>query len=83
MDKHKEALGGQGFVQLIDSMGSDASVVRAARVSFAGDMEVRTDSDNKKLIKYLLKNHHTSPFEHTVFTFHVKAPIFVARQWMR
>lgn len=83
MQTHIDTLGGQGFVELIDSMGSDQRVVQAARVSFNGDEEVRPPEDDQKLIKYLLKNHHTSPFEHVVFTFHAKVPIFVARQWMR
>jgi thymidylate synthase (FAD) len=71
----------KGFVDLIDSMGSDLSIVRAARVSYG-----KTSSDpekDKKLIKFLLNNDHGTPFEHTSFTFHVKAPIFVVRQWMR
>lgn len=83
MQTHIDTLGGQGFVELIDRMGDDRSVVRAARVSFAGDETVRPPEDDQKLIKYLLKNHHTSPFEHVVFTFHASVPIFVARQWMR
>ena len=68
-------------VQLIDHMGNDMSIVRAARVSYAG--ESKGDEKDRGLIKYLLKNRHTSPFEHVVFTFRVECPIFVARQWMR
>lgn len=78
-----EVLDGQGFVELIDSIGDDKSIVNAARVSYSGDNEERPEARDRKLIRYLLKNHHTSPFEHVMFTFHVKAPIFVARQWMR
>lgn len=80
----KHTLFDQGFVELVDSMGSDASIIKAARVSYNGDSLIleRADKD-KKLLRYLLKNRHTSPFEHVTFTFHVKAPIFVARQWMR
>lgn len=74
-----------GFVRLVDSMGSDLSVVRAARVSYnadwrAGESHIQTD---EKLIHYLWKNHHTSPFEACTLTFEVMAPIFVFRQWHR
>lgn len=73
-----------GFVTLVDSMGDDLRVVNSARVSHgASDAGERTDADNKRLIRYLLKNRHTSPLEHVQFTFMVECPIFVARQWMR
>lgn len=73
-----------GYVRLVDSMGSDLSVVRSARVSY--DAAWRTGEDDgkdAKLINYLWKNKHTSPFESVQFTFEVKAPIFVLRQWHR
>lgn len=73
-----------GYVRLVDHMGNDLSVVRSARVSY--DAEWRTGEDegkDTKLIHYLMKNRHTSPFESVVFTFEVKAPIFVFRQWHR
>jgi thymidylate synthase (FAD) len=73
-----------GHVRLVESMGSDLSIVRNARVSY--DAEWRAgDDDGKdaKLLNYLLKNKHTSPFESCVFTFDVKAPIFIFRQWHR
>lgn len=73
-----------GHVRLVESMGSDLSIVRNARVSY--DAEWRTGADDgkdAKLLNYLLKNKHTSPFESCVFTFDVKAPIFVFRQWHR
>lgn len=73
-----------GFVRLIESMGSDLSIVRNARVSY--DAEWRSGEDegkDAKLLNYLVKNRHTSPFESCVFTFEVKAPIFVFRQWHR
>ena len=73
-----------GHVRLVESMGSDLSIVRNARVSY--DAEWRAgDDDGKdaKLLNYLLKNHHTSPFESCVFTFDVRAPIFIFRQWHR
>lgn len=70
-----------GFVRLVDSMGSDLSIVRAARVSYAA--EPRDDGSDDKLIGYLWRNKHTSPFESAVFTFEIKCPMFVARQWHR
>ena len=73
-----------GFVALVESMGSDLSIVRNARVSY--DAEWRTGEDagkDEKLIKYLIKNNHTSPIESVNITFEVKAPIFVLRQWHR
>src|SRR6056297_1229681 len=71
----------KGFIELIDFMGSDLRAVEAARVSFQRGL---TNEDrDKKLIDYLMENGHESPFEHIVFTFKVKAPMFVARQWFR
>jgi len=73
-----------GFVRLIDSMGSDLSVVRAARISHDAAWRAGEDqSSDTRLINYLWKNHHTTPFEAVTFTFEVKAPIFVFRQWHR
>lgn len=71
----------KGFVELIDHMGDDNRVVSAARVSYLG--KSKGEVADAKLIKYLIENEHWSPFEHVVFQFMVKAPIFVARQWMR
>lgn len=71
----------KGFVKLIDNMGNDISVVRAARISHG--KEPIDEQRDKKLLEHLMKSGHESPFEHIVFTFHVKCPIFVARQWMR
>ena len=72
----------KGFVRLVDAMGSDLSVVNAARVSF-GKRKDTFDEGDKKLIKYLAVHEHTSPFRHACMQFHVKAPIFVFRQWMK
>lgn len=70
-----------GFVRLIDYLGGDNRVVASARVSYGpGTKTVRED---RKLIHYLMRNGHLSPFEQVVLTFHVKLPIFVARQWIR
>lgn len=62
-------------------MGDDLRVVNAARISY--DQVSKGEEADRKLIRYLLVNRHTSPFEHVIFTFHVKCPIFVARQWQR
>jgi len=71
----------KGFVRLVDHMGDDSRIVQSARVSYSkGTKTVREDA---KLINYLLKNKHWTPFEMVTFTFHVKLPIFIARQWMR
>jgi thymidylate synthase (FAD) len=71
----------KGFVRLVDYMGGDARVVQSARVSYGeGTKTVREDAG---LINYLMKNAHTSPFEQVVLTFHMKLPIFVARQVIR
>lgn len=80
LDKKFEVLD-KGFVRLVDYMGSDSRIVQSARVSYGeGTKTVREDS---ALIDYLLRNKHTSPFEQVVLTFHIKMPIFVARQWIR
>ncbi|MFA5689061.1 MAG: FAD-dependent thymidylate synthase [Kiritimatiellales bacterium] len=71
----------KGFVRLVDYMGGDARIVQTARVSYGeGTKTVREDAG---LIDYLLRNEHTSPFEHVIFELHCKMPIFVARQWIR
>lgn len=73
-----------GCIDLVDRMGSDLSVVRAARVSHNAAWRAGEDEGSDiKLINYLWKNKHTSPFEAVTFTFYVKAPIFVFRQWHR
>ncbi len=70
-----------GFVRLVDYMGDDGAVVQAARVSYgAGTKSV---SEDRGLIRYLMRNRHTTPFEMVEFKFHCKLPIFVARQWIR
>ena len=70
-----------GFVRLVDYMGTDGAIVQAARVSYGkGTKKVSRD---RELIRYLLGHQHTSPFEMVEFKFHVKLPIFVARQWIR
>jgi thymidylate synthase (FAD) len=70
-----------GFVRLIDCLGDDRRIVQAARVSYGSGL--KGDEKDKRLIDYLYRNDHGTPFEKVVFEFHVKLPIFVARQWMR
>ena len=86
----KKVLDTKGFVKLVDSMPShfecpklmcDSAIVQAARVSYGEGL--KDYESDKKLIEYLYKNKHTSPFEMVKFKFHVKAPIFIARQWFR
>ena len=69
-------------VTLVDSMGSDLSVVNAARVSFGKTHETLTEGD-KKLIRYLAKHGHWTPFGHATLSFHIESPIFVARQLVK
>lgn len=71
----------RGYVRLVDSMGNDNSVVQAARVSY--DAGIKTPEQDAKLIDYLMKNHHTSPFEQVVLVFHIKLPLFVFAQMVR
>ncbi|HET6656864.1 MAG TPA: FAD-dependent thymidylate synthase [Gaiellaceae bacterium] len=71
-----------GFVRLDDAMASDLSVVNAARVSFARRKDVMEESD-AGLIRFLMRERHGTPFEHNAFRFHIRAPIFVAREWFR
>ena len=80
LDKEYHVLD-HGFVRLVDYLGSDQRIVQSARVSYGEG--TKTYRQDKGLINYLLRNDHTSPFEQVVFTFHVKMPIFVARQWTR
>ena len=69
-------------VELIDSMGGDLSVVNAARVSF-GKMKKKLDKKDERLIAYLAKHKHWTPFGHCTLQFHIKAPVFVARQLVK
>jgi thymidylate synthase (FAD) len=70
-----------GFIRVIDYMGDDAAIVQAARVSYGRG--TRQVSDDRRLINYLMRHRHTSPFEMCELKLHVKLPIFVARQWIR
>ncbi len=80
--QHVMVLGGQGWIGLVDSMGTETSIVNAARVSF-GKMREEMDERDSKLLEYLIKHQHTSPLEHVTFTFLVHCPLFVRSQWHR
>ena len=70
-----------GFVRVIDYMGDDSSIVQSARVSYGkGTKKVSTDNG---LIKYLMRHWHSTPFEMCEIKYHIKLPIFIARQWIR
>ena len=71
-----------GYVRLVDTLGDDLSIVNAARVSYDKESDEFTERDGK-LIKFLLREQHTSPFRHAALTFEVYAPLFVARQWWK
>src|SRR5579862_6431486 len=71
-----------GFVRLDEAMADDLSVVNGARVSFAR-RKTEMDESDEALIRFLMRDRHGSPFEHNSFRFHIRCPIFVAREWMR
>jgi thymidylate synthase (FAD) len=70
-----------GFIRVIDYMGDDAAIVQAARVSYGAG--TRSVSDDRGLIRYLMRHRHSTPFEMCEIKFHIKLPIFIARQWIR
>jgi thymidylate synthase (FAD) len=72
----------KSLVQILEVMGNDLTVVNAARVSFSKESKELTDGDSK-LIKYLARNHHISPFFHPQIRMRLKMPIFIAREWFR
>lgn len=72
----------KGYVRLVDFMGSDLSVINAARVSYDKESDELSEKDTG-LMNFLAKNDHTSPFRHSFFTFEVYAPLMVARQWWK
>jgi len=80
--EHVKVLSGQGWVGLIDHLGTETTIVNAARVSF-GKIKKEMDEQDVKLLKYLIDNRHTSPLEHIVFTFSVHCPLFIRGQWHR
>ncbi len=80
--RHVMVLDGQGWVGLLDHMGTETTAVNAARVSFGKIRETMNERD-LVLLEYLIQNRHTSPLEHIVFTFSVHCPLFVRSQWHR
>ena len=70
-----------GFVRVVDYMGDDAAIVQAARVSYGRG--TRAANEDRGLIRYLMRHRHSTPFEMCEIKYHVKLPIFVARQWIR
>lgn len=70
----------EGFVKIEEVMGGDDAVIEAARICYQSS---GSDSANERLIEHMLRQGHTTPFEHAVMRFHVKCPLFVARQWQR
>jgi len=72
----------KGFIEVVDHLGSDLTVVNSARVSF-GKRKTEFDNRDRVLVKYLAENKHYSPFRHIIVQFHVKAPEFVMRQWYK
>lgn len=81
-ENHVKVLGGQGWIGLIDHLGTEATIVNAARVSF-GKLKKEMDARDITLLEYLIANRHTSPLEHVVFTFSIHCPLFVRGQWHR
>ena len=81
-ERHVMTLGGQGWIGLVNSMGSEVTIVNAARVSF-GKMKSEMDDGDAKLLKYLIDHQHTTPMEHVCFTFLIHCPLFVRSQWHR
>lgn len=71
----------KGFIRVIDYMGDDTAIVQAARVSYGKG--TKSNRQDESLIRFLMQNKHTSPFEMCEIKFHVKLPLFVARQWLR
>jgi len=79
---HIKVLDGQGWIGLIDHLGTETTIVNAARVSF-GKIKSEMEERDVKLLEYLIAHKHTSPLEHMVFTFSVHCPLFVRGQWHR
>ena len=72
----------KGFIEVVDSLGNDLTVVNSARVSF-GKRKEKWDKSDERLVRYLAKHKHYSPFRHLQVQFHIKAPEFVMRQWYK
>ena len=72
----------KGFIEVVDSLGNDLTVSNSARASF-GKRKAEYDKSDERLVHYLAKHKHFSPFRHLVVQFHIKAPEFVMRQWYK
>jgi thymidylate synthase (FAD) len=81
IDIKHPVLSGQGFLRVVDFMGDDSSLVKAARISYGNT--TKTPAEDEKLIRFLLKHKHESPVEMVVLKVHIKAPLFVRSQWVR
>ena len=81
-ENHVKVLGDQGWIGLIDHLGTESTLVNAARVSF-GKMKNSMDEKDIVLLDYLIENKHTSPLEHVTFSFIVHCPLFIRSQWHR
>ena len=81
MNLKKEVLD-KGFIEVIDHLGNDLTVANSARVSF-GKRKKKYDKSDERLVRYLAKHKHFSPFRHLIVQFHIKAPEFVMRQWYK
>ena len=82
MKKIKISVLDKGYIRLVDQLGNDTSVVNAARVSYDKESDGFGEKD-AKLLQFLIREGHTSPFRHAALTFEVYAPLFVARQWWK
>ena len=80
--KAKHEVLDKGFIEVLDSLGNDLTVANSARVSF-GKRKKTYDKSDERLVRYLAKHKHFSPFRHLVVQFHIKAPEFVMRQWYK
>ena len=81
MNKQKINILDKGFIRVVDTMGDDSEIVESARVSYGGATKSKEEDD--KLINYLMKHNHTSPFEMSVLKIHAKVPVCIAQQWLR
>lgn len=81
-ENHVKVLDGQGWVGLIDHLGSEITILNAARVSF-GKLKDKMEERDITLLEYLIENKHTSPLEHVIFTFSIHCPLFIRGQWHR
>ena len=83
MNKQPISVLDHGFIRVIETMGNDTSIVQSARISSGVTDDEGSPARNRRLIRFLMKHKHTSPFEMCEIKFHIKLPLFVARQWLR